>query len=404
MAREMADDEDEKLCEQAFDRDWYLTQNPDVASAGVDPLRHYLEFGAREKRDPSPFFDTAWYLAHNPDVADAGTNPLVHYLRYGRVDGRRPNRLIPANVTPEKRPRLNLRPKAVSPGSQLFTAFWHGAPLTALHWACLRSFAELGHQVHLYTYQNLEVPEGIDILDAGEIIDCQNLFFFKNDSLSTPDIGPFSDVFRFKLLSMRGGWWIDADVLCNRRLFPSCRYAWAIENRTTVGTSQIKLPANDPIARQLYQECSAQFTKMIYREEIGPDLITRIFNECVPPEKFGTTEEFYPIWWLEGFKLWLPQCRREILERAASAYFIPCWASLASYIGIDLNRMPPIGSYLEDMIHRLAPEKCCREQPYSTGDIISLVRVWLKDNEWAIDELRSAPESSAFALVGGAQV
>ncbi len=74
-----------------FDRGWYLAQNPDVAGAGVKPLRHYLRHGAVEGRDPSPHFDSDWYLQTNPDVAKAGVNPLVHYLRRGILEGRRPN-------------------------------------------------------------------------------------------------------------------------------------------------------------------------------------------------------------------------------------------------------------------------------------------------------------------------
>ena len=74
-----------------FDRDWYLVQNPDVASAGVSPLRHYLRLGAVEGRDPNPHFDSDWYLKRNPDVAKAGVNPLIHYLRRGALEGRKPN-------------------------------------------------------------------------------------------------------------------------------------------------------------------------------------------------------------------------------------------------------------------------------------------------------------------------
>ena len=37
-----------------FDAEWYLRNNPDVASAGMDPLRHYVEFGAKEGRAPNP--------------------------------------------------------------------------------------------------------------------------------------------------------------------------------------------------------------------------------------------------------------------------------------------------------------------------------------------------------------
>jgi hypothetical protein len=392
---------DEKLCEEAFDRDWYLAQNPDVASARIDPLHHYIQFGAREKRNPNPFFDTAWYLDQNPDVARARINPLVHYVRYGKAQGRRPNRLIPANFTAESKPRLDLPRRAAYPGSQLFSAFWHGPPLTAFHWACLRSFIEHGHQVHLYAYQHLEVPPGIDVLDAGEIVDVQNVFFFQNDKMPTPDVGPFSDVFRFKLLLTRGGWWIDADVLCNRREFPECCYAWANEEPFgTIGTSQIKFPANDPIIKKLYHQSSALFTKMTSREEIGPNLITRVLSEHVPPYNFGTTNEFYPIRWVEGFKLWLPQFRTEILEKTTSAYFVSCWASLASYIGIDLNRSPPIGSFLADVICRSAPEEVCSKQPYSTNDIIWLVCDWLRKEEWAVEELRLVTDPSALTIFG----
>ena len=81
-----------------FDRDWYLAQNPDVAMAGVDPLRHYLRRGALEGRDPNPFFNTAYYLEANPDVAAANINPLVHFVKYGAAEGRPGGSLIGVNA------------------------------------------------------------------------------------------------------------------------------------------------------------------------------------------------------------------------------------------------------------------------------------------------------------------
>ena len=77
-----------------FDTDWYLAQNSDIAAAGSNPLAHYLRYGASEGRSPNPLFDTDWYLAQNPDVAAAGSNPLAHYLRYGASEGRNPNPLF----------------------------------------------------------------------------------------------------------------------------------------------------------------------------------------------------------------------------------------------------------------------------------------------------------------------
>jgi hypothetical protein len=71
-----------------FDKAWYLTKNPDVLASGMDPVRYYIEFGAREGRDPSPSFSTTYYLTHNLDVASAGVNPLIHYILYAAKEGR----------------------------------------------------------------------------------------------------------------------------------------------------------------------------------------------------------------------------------------------------------------------------------------------------------------------------
>ena len=73
-----------------FDTGWYLSQYPDVAHSGVNPLQHYIERGAREGRNPHPLFDTGWYLAQYPDVAHSGMNPLQHYIEYGASEGREP--------------------------------------------------------------------------------------------------------------------------------------------------------------------------------------------------------------------------------------------------------------------------------------------------------------------------
>jgi len=83
-----------------FDSSYYLAQNPDVAEAGIDPLWHYLRFGAAEGRDPSPFFDTSYYLESNRDVAKAGVNPLAHYVVRGAKEGRGAHPLVRVPLLP----------------------------------------------------------------------------------------------------------------------------------------------------------------------------------------------------------------------------------------------------------------------------------------------------------------
>ncbi|MBA9071309.1 hypothetical protein FHR71_005089 [Methylobacterium sp. RAS18] len=54
----------------------------------MDPLAHYVRYGAAEGRDPSAGFDGKAYLAAYGDVAAAGLNPMLHYLQYGAAEGR----------------------------------------------------------------------------------------------------------------------------------------------------------------------------------------------------------------------------------------------------------------------------------------------------------------------------
>ncbi|AWB09765.1 Glycosyltransferase, GT2 family [Thermodesulfobium acidiphilum] len=74
-----------------FDEIYYLKSYPDVRAADVDPIKHYILFGAKERRNPSPYFQTAFYLDKYPDVAQSGINPLLHYILFGAKEGRWPN-------------------------------------------------------------------------------------------------------------------------------------------------------------------------------------------------------------------------------------------------------------------------------------------------------------------------
>jgi hypothetical protein len=64
-----------------FDRDFYLRKYPDVAAAGVNPFRHYLEHGAEEGRKPHPLFDHDFYLLCCPEAREAAQPSILHFLK-----------------------------------------------------------------------------------------------------------------------------------------------------------------------------------------------------------------------------------------------------------------------------------------------------------------------------------
>src|SRR5580658_6497414 len=80
-----------------FDSNFYLKQNPDVAASGMNPLLHYILSGAKQRRDPNPHFDTEYYLSQILIPQGAELNPLAHYLRAGKSAGLRPFRAIDPN-------------------------------------------------------------------------------------------------------------------------------------------------------------------------------------------------------------------------------------------------------------------------------------------------------------------
>lgn len=75
-----------------FDVDFYTSRRAfvqlEVVEKGMDPVEHYVRFGAKRNVDPSPDFSTWYYKNANPDVRDSGLNPFYHFIAFGEAEGR----------------------------------------------------------------------------------------------------------------------------------------------------------------------------------------------------------------------------------------------------------------------------------------------------------------------------
>ena len=76
---------------------------------------HYYFYGFKAGYDPSKDFSTHLYLNNNPDVASAGINPLSHYLTFGINEKRA---IAPAEPYHNKKPT-----KAVKPDDSVWSTF-----------------------------------------------------------------------------------------------------------------------------------------------------------------------------------------------------------------------------------------------------------------------------------------
>jgi len=91
----------------SFDANYYLSARPDVFNAFVATAgatgqtwaqfaeAHFNTFGRFEGSNPNSVFNTTAYLTANPDVAAAGVNPFQHFLSFGITEGRAPNASVP---------------------------------------------------------------------------------------------------------------------------------------------------------------------------------------------------------------------------------------------------------------------------------------------------------------------
>jgi len=69
-----------------FDEAYYLIYNKDVASSGMEPFHHFMQFGWKEFRNPSQSFDLIWYVQYYLE-GDWTINPYKHYLHVGESRG-----------------------------------------------------------------------------------------------------------------------------------------------------------------------------------------------------------------------------------------------------------------------------------------------------------------------------
>src|SRR5262249_4520867 len=133
-------------------------------------------------------------------------------------------------------------------------ALWIGQ-LSPVERLCLGSFAAQGHPVHLYAYDPIDnLPAGVTIQDATQILPREMIF--KNQlGKGKGSLAAFSDLFRFKLMLDRGGWWVDADIFCLKPFDFTSPYVFGFEG-TGVASGAIKMPRGCKLAQRCFDLAS----------------------------------------------------------------------------------------------------------------------------------------------------
>lgn len=156
-------------------------------------------------------------------------------------------------------------------------SFWFGSRLPSLQVLSLRSFLAHGHDYHLYTFEPVDnVPDGVRVIDATEILPRDSVFTYQH-GFGRGSASAFSNLFRYKLLHERGGWWVDTDVVALRPFDLDGEFVFATERDKhggiTTASCVIKSPAGAEYLRYCLDECQRRDKTTIVWGEIGPRLV-----------------------------------------------------------------------------------------------------------------------------------
>ena len=152
--------------------------------------------------------------------------------------------------------------------NNIIQSLWIGKELSKIEQLCIASFIYHGCVFHLYTYEKVaNVPAGVVLMDANEIIPKKNIFTAHSSSY-----GAFSDWFRWSLLYEKGNFWVDLDVICLREFVFSEDLVYGFEDKTLVCPAVLKFPPQHKLCKLLMSVCKSPNKLLPYdstRRKIG---------------------------------------------------------------------------------------------------------------------------------------
>ena len=218
---------------------------------------------------------------------------------------------------------------------------------------CLKSFLDCGHAFHLYTYSpQLEVPHGVEVRDAGELLDQSGYFTYKKGR-GAGSHAAFSNLFRYKLLADRGGWWVDTDIVCLSDEIPTFDEFFAFEKGDIVNGAVLFFHRADALMLECLDE-ALRIGDDPRWGEIGPRLVTRKAKENGRLKHAQPSATCYPVHHSEALDLLRPVQCQALADRIRHSFFLHLWNEVFRRVHVGKTMLPPRGSLLRAIADRHA--------------------------------------------------
>lgn len=230
-----------------------------------------------------------------------------------------------------------------------FQSFWWGEALSPYEMLCLKSFIACGFGFDLYTFdRNVIVPAGVRVCDASDLIG-RDQFFVYQDGFGKGSPAGFANLFRYKLLAERGGWWSDTDVICLSEHIPVFDEFFAYQNAEFVNNALMYFAADHPVMVACFDQ-AMQAGRKVRWGETGPRLLTRVLRQSGGIDRAASPAVCYPVHWSHALDVLRPVRASALVEQTQSSLFLHLWNAILLFAGVQKTQIPPRKSLLRGLI------------------------------------------------------
>jgi hypothetical protein len=232
---------------------------------------------------------------------------------------------------------------------------WVSGALSLVEKLALSSFRDHGHQVNLYTYDSkCDIP-GVNVLDAGEILPSSRTFTYGAIAgRGRGSLAGFANLFRYKLLLERGGYWADTDVIALSKL-PDVDtfFAWTDTTPTSsINNAVLALPKGSLLATQLFEIADAAPPESQRWGECGPQLMTTLVKLHGLESAVYSASSVHPIPFPDAPRAFRADLMRSVHRSIANSHAVHLWNEVLRQHGINKNGPFPRTSLIATLAHR----------------------------------------------------
>jgi len=234
---------------------------------------------------------------------------------------------------------------------QLFQSFWSGESLSPYEWLSLKSFVDFGHRFDLYTFDpQLKVPARVQVRDAAELASRDEMFVYE-DGFGKGSPAAFANVFRYRLLAERGGWWVDTDVVCLSDAIPEYTQFVARQDDEFVNNAVLRFERRHPVMLRCL-EVAARKGRSVRWGDLGPSLLTQVLCEMGETQHIFDPRVCYPIHYSAALDVLRPSQLPRVEARLAGSHFLHLWNAMLKHAGVRKTYLPPRGSLLRRLVEQ----------------------------------------------------